>query len=62
MLAHLTHPPGGIHALLPGGGDALGRSAPPTHQAGNTPPQGAARVDGGQGPISLNLSNLPSHH
>ena len=27
--------------------------APPTHQAGNTPPQGVARPPGGQRPISL---------
>ena len=53
MLAHPTHPPGGIHARLAGGWGALGQRAPPTHQAGNTPPRGVARPPGGQRPISL---------
>ena len=52
MLARPTHPPGGIHARLAGGRAALGQRAPPTHQAGNTPPRGVARPPGGQRPIT----------
>ena len=53
MLACPTLPPGRIQARLTGGWDALGQLAWPTHQAGNTLPQGTARVHSGQRPISL---------
>ena len=56
-LAHLTHPPGGLGSRLVGGWDCplgtLGQRTKPTHQAGNTPPWGVARVHGGQRPIFL---------